>query len=110
MGLYAMLNAAYGDMLRTRYSTGGHVIYLAGAPNFWKSKKMPLVLISSIKAEFCNLTPTGKSLDWVFGILKNLSCEQPTLLVIITDSANARYIVLNPLRNARTRNINIRYK
>jgi hypothetical protein len=110
MGLYAISNAAHGDMLGTRYSTDGHVIYLVGAPIFWKSKKMPLVLISSTEAEFCNLTPTGKSLDWMAGILKNLGCEQPTPLVIITDSANARHIVLNPLRNARTRNINIRYK
>jgi hypothetical protein len=110
IGLYAMLNAAYGDVLGTRYSTDGYVIYLAGAPIFWKSKKMPLMLINSIKAEFCNLTPIGKSLDWVAGILKNLGCEQPIPLVIMTDSANARRIVLNPLRNARTRNINIRYK
>jgi hypothetical protein len=63
MGLYAMSDAAYGDVLGTRYSTGGHVIYLVGAPIFWKSKKMPLMLISSIEAEFCNLTPIGKSLD-----------------------------------------------
>jgi hypothetical protein len=110
MGLYAVSNAAHGDVLGTRYSTDGHVIYLADAPIFWKSKKMPLMLISSTKAEFCNLTPTGKSLDWVAEILKNLGCEQPTPLVIMTDSANARHIVLNPLRNARTRNINIRYK
>jgi hypothetical protein len=71
---------------------------------------MPLVLISSIKAEFCNLTSIGKFLDWVAGILKNLGCEQPIPLTIITDSANACYIVLNLLRNARTRNINIWYK
>jgi hypothetical protein len=63
MKLYAISNAAHGDMLGTRYSTGGHVIYLAGAPIFWKSKKMPLMLISSIKAEFCNLTSIGKFLD-----------------------------------------------
>jgi hypothetical protein len=71
---------------------------------------MLLVLISSIKAEFCNFTFIGKFLDWVAGILKNLGCEQNTLLVMMTDSANARYIMLNPLRNARTRNINVRYK
>jgi hypothetical protein len=71
---------------------------------------MLLMLINSTKAEFCNFTPIGKSLDWVAGILKNLGCEQPTLLVMMTDSANARYIVLNLLRNAHTRNINIRYK
>jgi hypothetical protein len=31
MGLYAILNAAYGDVLEIRYSTNGHVIYLANA-------------------------------------------------------------------------------
>jgi hypothetical protein len=63
MRLYAMSNAAHGDVFETRYSTGGHVIYLANAPIFWKSKKMPLILISSTEAEFCNFTSTGKFLD-----------------------------------------------
>jgi hypothetical protein len=63
MGLYAISNAAHGDMLGTRYSTDGYVIYLAGASIFWKSKKMPLMLISSTKAKFCNLISTGKFLN-----------------------------------------------
>jgi hypothetical protein len=63
MELYAISNAAHNDMLKTRYSTGSHVIYLANAPIFWKSKKMPLMLISSTKAEFYNFIFTGKFLD-----------------------------------------------
>jgi hypothetical protein len=34
MELYAVSNAAHGDVLKTRYSTDGHVIYLAGASIF----------------------------------------------------------------------------
>jgi hypothetical protein len=78
MGLYAVADAAHDDVLGSRHSTGGHVVFLANAPIYWKSKKLPLVIISSTEAEFCNLTPTGKSLEWVAGILSNLGYKQPT--------------------------------
>jgi hypothetical protein len=63
MGLYAVADAAYGDVFGTRYNTGGHVVFLANAPIYWKFKKLLLVVISLIKAEFCNFTLIGKLLE-----------------------------------------------
>jgi hypothetical protein len=78
MNLYAVADAAHDDVLGTRHSTGGHVVFLANAPIYWKSKKLPLIIISLTEAEFCNLTPTGKSLKWIAGILSDLKYKQPT--------------------------------
>jgi hypothetical protein len=63
MGLYVVADAAHGDVLGTRHSTGGHIVFLANAPIYWKSKKLLLIVISLIEAEFCNLTPISKSLE-----------------------------------------------
>jgi hypothetical protein len=110
LGLYCYADAAFADDLRTRYSTGGYVVFLAGGPVFWKSKKQGLVVTSSTEAEFCNLTPATKALQWIAGLLKEHQMDQGKALLLFTDSKNARYAVLNPLNTARTRAIDVRYK
>jgi hypothetical protein len=77
MGLYAVADAAHGDILGTRHSTSGHVVFLVNAPIYWNSKKLPLIVIRSTEAKFCNLTPTGKLFKWIAGIFSNLGYKQP---------------------------------
>ena len=95
-----------------RHSTGAHIVFAAGAPVLWKTKRQTIVALSSTEAEFINLTPTGMALNWVSNMLTEAGFEQeqkvPTLLY--TDSQNARHIALNPLQMARTRHIDLRYK
>jgi len=43
-------------------------------------------------------------------ILKKFGYPQLTPVVVFTDSANARIYVLNPIKGARTRYIDIKYK
>lgn len=110
MGLVAFADAAYADDPLTRFSTGGHVVFVAGGPVLWKTMKQSFVVTSSTEAEFTNLTPTCKSVLWITDLLKEagLELEKPT--VMYTDSVNARHTVLNPLESARTRAIDTRYK
>jgi len=108
--LRAYGDASFADRIDTRFSTAGHIVFLAGSPILWKSKKQTLVTLSSTEAEFVNLTPTASSLLWVHQILKDAGYPQPMPLVLFTDSQNARLITLNPLISARTRHIDIRYK
>lgn len=108
--LHTFADASFADDLLTRYSTGGHVVFLAGGPIVWKSKKQTFTAISSTEAEFTNLTPAAQAAQWVWEILKEYGTIQPIPLILYTDSANARANVLNPLNAARTRCIDIRYK
>ena len=103
-------DASHADHLLTRHSTGGHVVFLAGGPVLWKSKRQTFVTLSSTEAEFTNLTPAALSTQWVAQILREAGCQQPTPMLLFTDSANARANVLNPLNTASTRCIDIRYK
>jgi hypothetical protein len=41
----------------------GHVIFVAGGPVIWKSKKQTFVALSTTEAEFTNITPTAYSLQ-----------------------------------------------
>ncbi|KAL8290954.1 hypothetical protein RB600_006432 [Gaeumannomyces tritici] len=110
MGLKAYGDASFANCLRTRASTGGVVIMLAGGPVHWQSKRQSFVTASTTEAEFVNLLPTGRCGLWINGILDQLGCPQDELLVVHTDSANAQATVLNPLQSARTRMIDLRYK
>jgi hypothetical protein len=60
LGPLAYADASYADDLATRHLTGGHVVFFAGGPVFWKTKKQTFVALSTTEAEFCNLIPAAK--------------------------------------------------
>jgi hypothetical protein len=108
--LRAFADASFADDLLTRYSTGAHVVFIAGGPVLWKTKKQTFVAASTTEAEFTNLSPAGQSAQWVARILAEYGAPQPAPILLYTDSNNARLIVMNPLNTARTRCVDIRYK
>ena len=110
LGLHAYADAAFADRELTRHSTGGHIVFAAGAPLHWKTKRQTIVALSSTEAEFMNLTPTGMALIWVHNMLAEVGHKQKIPTLLYTDSQNARHIALNPLQMARTRHIDLRYK
>jgi hypothetical protein len=94
----------------TRFSTAGHIVFVAGGPIYWVSKKQTLVTLSTTEAEFINITPTACSLIWIKSLLRDLSYTDDLPKLIFTDSANALAIALNPFERQRTRHIDIRFK
>ncbi|KAK1773015.1 hypothetical protein QBC45DRAFT_340847 [Copromyces sp. CBS 386.78] len=110
-------DASFADNIPSRRSTAGHVVFLTCGPVLWKSKRQEFVTTSTTEAEFTNLVPAARSLEWVGGILKDLGFPQnpinkeiDTNIILFTDSANARERVLNPNASARNRHIDVRYK
>ena len=103
-------DTSLADRLPSRHSTGGHIVFVAGAPVLWKTKKQTFVALSTTEAEFTNLTPAALSAKWVAKILEDCGAPQPTPTLVFTDSLNAYLMVMNPLNKARTRTIDIRYK
>jgi hypothetical protein len=110
LDLKAYCNAAFADELVSRYSTAGHVVFVAGGPIYWVSKKQTLVTLSTTEAEFINLTPTGCSLIWIKSLLQELSYLNQELKLIFTNLANALALAINPFERQRTRHIDIRFK
>ena len=62
---YIYGDASFVDDLLIRVSIEGHVVFLVGCPVIWKSKKQTIMTISTIEAEFINLTPTIFSIKWI---------------------------------------------
>src|SRR4051812_22490495 len=103
-------DASYADDPMTRHSTGGHIVFIAGGPVYWKSKKQAFVTTSTTEAEFTNLVPTAKSLQWIAHMMEELGYGQPPLKILYTDSKNARDRVLNRNNAGRNRCIDVRFK
>lgn len=107
---HVFADASWADCMPSRHSTGGHIVFVAGGPVHWKTKKQTFVALSTTEAEFANLTPAGQSAIWVANILNECGYPQEAPKVIYTDSMNAYLTVLNPHNAARTRCLDIRYK
>jgi len=103
-------DASFADDLLKRFSTGAHIVFVAGGAILWKSKKQTFVASSTTEAEFANLLPAAQSALWVARILEEAGAPQPKPTILYTDSLNAQTVALNPNNSARTRNLDIRYK
>ncbi len=64
-------NALLADRLPSCHSMGGYIVFVAGAPILWKTKKQTFVALSTIEAEFTNLTLAALSAKWVAKILED---------------------------------------
>ncbi len=51
------------------------MVFVAGAPVVWKTKKQTFVALSTTEAEFANLTPAALFAKWVARILEE--CGAP---------------------------------
>ena len=75
LDLKAYCDAAFADELVSQYSTAGHIVFVAGGPIYWISKKQTLVTsLSTTEAEFINLTP------WLLSYLDQESSTRTWLL------------------------------
>ena len=63
--LHCYSDASLADVIGTRQSTGGYIVFIAGAPIHWKSGKQTMVVLLSTEVEFINLTPSGVALLWL---------------------------------------------
>lgn len=83
---------------------------LAGGPIFWRSKKQMIVALSTAKAEFMNLTPTGQALVWISNILKQATLPQAKPPIPFTGSMNPMAVALGDGFTPRTRHTDLQYK
>ena len=63
--LYIYSDTSFVNDLLIRVSIRSHIVFLAGCPIIWKSKKQTIVTISTTETEFINLTPTAFSIKWI---------------------------------------------
>jgi hypothetical protein len=94
----------------TRRSTSGYSFFVAGGLVSWKSKRQPIVTLSSTEAEYTALTEALREAAWLRGLLSELGFDKASLqpLLIFEDNQSTIQLATNHANSNRTKHIDVR--
>lgn len=93
--LEVYLDAAFQDHADGK-STESYVIFYAGSPVSWSSKKQTIVASSSTLAEYIAFDKAIKEALWIKKLAQALGLKVPEAIPVFTDSANALTLIESP--------------
>lgn len=96
--------AAYPD---TRRSVTGFCIFLGHILIGWKSKKHPVISLSSAEAEYRALSKVVAELTWLSRLLHDIFVPIVSPISVFCHNAAAIHIVKNPVFHERTKHIEV---
>ncbi|CAB1113561.1 unnamed protein product [Ectocarpus sp. CCAP 1310/34] len=91
------------------YSTTGAVLYLAGAPVDWISKKQTVLAISTFEAEAVALSKACTIVIHFRNLLKSLNMKQEQPTVVFEDNTGAIAFAKGAKLTPRTKHIDVKY-
>ena len=89
-------------------SRSGHVIYMAGAPVYWRSQKQKTIATSSTEAEVISLSDICKRVVWMRSLLNELGFDLPPVEVFEDNQACLDLQKISGVRE-RSRHIDVRF-
>lgn len=110
-GLSCYSDADWGSNVIDRKSYSGYVLFFAGGPIAWESKKQDIVALSSMEAEYIAMCQAVKEISFHRSLLFELDIEnvhkQPTTL--FCDNQGAQYLTKSHMTLKRSKHIDIRF-
>lgn len=107
--LEAYSDADWGGDKDTRRSHTGAVLFLAGGPVAWISKKQSSVAMSSAEAEYMAASLTCREVLWVRYILAGLGFKQQQATPIFEDNSACIQMSKNPVQHNKTKHIDLHH-
>ena len=107
--LHGYSDADWAGDLESRKSTSGYIFRLGNCTISWRSKKQPIVALSSTEAEYVALCSASQEAIWLRNLVKNIGfpCKGPT--TIHEDNQGAIALSKNPKDHPRTKHIAVKY-
>ena len=113
----AYADASFGSDLKTGKSISGYLIFIAGAPVLWMSKRQRCVTTSTSESEYVALSGACREIIYIHGMLTELGLERillnktgaPPEIKLGCDSASAIAVSEKPGLSLKSRSIRISY-
>ena len=104
-------DADFAGCLDTRKSTGGYVIFKGNNLIAWQSKLQGNVTLSTIEAEYVQLSVTARELVYFKALEGRMNGDQPTSIhcTIRGDNQGSIKLAVDPSYRRRTRHIDVHH-
>lgn len=107
--LRAYADADFADCRDTRQSTNGNILYFAGTPISWCSRRIKTVVTSTCAAEYISNSKTGEHVTWLRSLLKETSKPQAKPTKLFNDNTAAEDIANSRGQTKRSKYIEVRW-
>jgi transposase InsO family protein len=110
MVLTGYSDADWANCEITRKSTSGIVIYCNNAPVHWRSKRQPIVTMSTTEAELVALTELSLQVKWLRNLLQEDIRIPFNVTPLFCDNASTVTLAKDPISSDRTKHIEVRFR
>ncbi|XP_015087155.1 uncharacterized protein LOC107030371 [Solanum pennellii] len=107
LALKVFCDSDWGACPDIRRSVTGFCFLLGGSLISWKSKKQPVVSLSSAEAEYRALSKAVAEVSWLTRLLGDFSLPDLSHVPIFCDNQAAIHIAKNPVFHERTKHIEL---
>jgi len=101
-------DASYAPVADDRKSTSGFFFISNGAIS-WRSKKQPIISLSSMEAEYIALADAAKEGIWLNRLEKEIFPENTPKVILLEDNQSTIKTAKNDIINERSKHIDVRY-
>lgn len=107
--LQAYADADFAGCSDTRQSTHGNVLYFAGSPISWCSRRIKTVVISSCAAEYISNSKAGEHILWIRSLIKEVCGPIAHPTILHNDNTAAETIAKSRGQTKRSKYIEVRW-
>jgi len=102
-------DASYAPNADDRKSTSGYIFIKNGGAISWRSKKQPIVSLSSMESEYIALSSAVKEGIWLKRLELDIFPNLEKSFVILEDNQSAIKTAKNEIHNERSKHIDVQY-
>ena len=106
---YTFVDSDWASCIKTRRSTTGMNVKLAGGTIYYKTKLQPTVAMSSTEAEYMAASDAGKVILYIRSIMWDLNIPQQAASILYEDNDGCTAMANAQKPTSRTRHMDIRY-
>jgi len=107
--LEAFSDADFAGDVETRRSTSGYIIFFAGGPISWCSRKQPIIAQSTTEAEYVAAAECCKELIYLKSLLEELLNDKIEIHLNM-DNQSAIMLIKNGVVNRRSKHIDVKFR